>query len=85
MTIRFEIVGGAGPMETAAIMAAIIRIAEEQDWARAFPPARPEQGRWVLSGRPRPVTNPFAHGPSPSAEGWAVAPLSAAKRVWRIA
>lgn len=72
MTIQFEIVGGAGPMETAAIMAALSRIAEEQAWAAAFPPGRPAQGRWVLSGRPARVTNPFTHRQAPAAEGWAV-------------
>ena len=32
MSVEFEIVGGAGPRETAAIMAALVRIAEEQSW-----------------------------------------------------
>lgn len=71
--LRVEIVGGAGPREAAAIMAALSRIAEEQAWAVSFPTPRPEQGSWVLSGRPSPVENPFLHRRPPAARGWAVA------------
>lgn len=70
MNVEFEIVGGAGPRETAAIMAALVRLAEEQAWASSFPDARPEQGAWVLSGRPAPVGNPFVHREAPQAQGW---------------
>lgn len=72
MTMRFEVVGGAGPQETAAIMAALARVFEEQVAAAAVPPMRPSQGRWVLSGRPRPVSGPQTARPSPAADGWSV-------------
>ena len=73
MSIEFEIVGGAGHRETAAIMAALLRLAEEQSWAASFPDPRPEQGSWVLSGRPTPVGNPFTHRQAPPTEGWSPA------------
>jgi hypothetical protein len=72
MRIEFEIVGGAGPRETAAIMAALARLGEEQAWASSFPEARPEQGSWVLSGRPTPVGNPFLQRQAPVAQGWSL-------------
>ena len=72
MNLEFEIIGGAGPRETAAIMAALVRLAEEQAWAASFPEARPVQGAWVLSGRPSPVENPFLHRRAPAAPGWSV-------------
>jgi len=55
-----EVTGGAGPMETAAILAAVSRLVEEQLAAAAVPPERPSQSHWVLSGRPRPVQVPFS-------------------------
>lgn len=73
MKVEFEIVGGAGPRKTAAIMAALLRLAEEQAWAASFPDPRPEQGSWVLSGRPAPVENPFLHRTAPAAQGWSFA------------
>ena len=72
MNLEFEIIGGAGPRETAAIMAALVRLAEEQAWAASFPESRPMQGSWVLSGRPAPVENPFLHRTAPAAKGWGV-------------
>ena len=72
MNIEFEIAGGAGPRETAAIMAALIRLAEERSWAASFPDPRPEQGSWVLSGRPATVGNPFLNRQAPAAEGWSL-------------
>ena len=66
-----EIVGGAGPMETAAILAAMARLVEEQLAAAAVPPQPPAQGMWVLSGRPLPVQPPFTRS-SPAATGWSV-------------
>ena len=72
MNLEFEIVGGAGPRDTAAIMAALVRLAEEQAWAAGFPEARPVQGSWVLSGRPAPVENPFLHRRAPAGQGWSV-------------
>jgi len=70
--ISVEVTGGAGPMETAAILAAVARLVEEQLAAAAIPPERPDQTRWVLSGRPRPVQSPFSARPSPVASGWSV-------------
>ena len=72
MNVEFEIVGGAGPRETAAIMAALLRLAEEEAWAASFPDPRPEQGSWVLSGRPGPVGNPFFHREPPVSAGWSM-------------
>ena len=49
----FEIVGGAGPAETAAILAVISHVATEEAAARAIPSQRPRQSSWVLAWRPR--------------------------------
>jgi hypothetical protein len=72
MSPEIEITGGAGPMETAAILAAVARLVEEEAAALAAPPERPGRGLWVLSGRPRPVQPPFAARPTPAAPGWSV-------------
>ena len=72
MSPEIEITGGAGPMETAAILAAVVRLVEEEAEALAAPPQRPGRGLWVLSGRPRPVQAPFAARPTPAAQGWSV-------------
>jgi len=49
--MNIEITGGAGPYEAAAIVAAIARIADEQEAAAADPPARPQQSAWVSALR----------------------------------
>ena len=67
-----EVRGGAGPMETAAILAAVARLVEEQLAAAAVPPQRPDPGLWVLSGRPRPPQQPVRTRPTPAASGWSV-------------
>ena len=72
MSLEFEIVGRAGPRETAAIMAALVRLCEEQACAKSFPEARPVQGSWVLSGRPAWVEKPFLHRRAPAGRGWSV-------------
>ena len=72
MSFCFEVVGGAGERETAAILAALTRLSEEQALVEAAPPERPSPGRWVQGGRPAPVTNPFVHRPAPATEGWSV-------------
>lgn len=72
MSMCMEIAGGAGPRETAAILAALGRLAEERTAAGSVPPQRPSPGRWVDSGRPRPIANPFVHQPVPAPEGWSV-------------
>ncbi|MFQ5553742.1 MAG: hypothetical protein ACE5GC_00050 [Acidimicrobiia bacterium] len=48
-----EITGGAGPRETAAIVAAVGLLLEEESaaWATPDPPSR--QSAWVLAWRPR--------------------------------
>jgi hypothetical protein len=54
-----RISGGAGPHETAAIMAVVSHIATEEAAAAATPPQRPRQSAWVLAWRPRPATIPL--------------------------
>ena len=45
--MRYEIKGGAGPYEAAAIVAAIARIIEQQEAAAAEPRLSPRQSAWV--------------------------------------
>lgn len=80
MSMCFEIAGGAGARETAAILAALSRLAEEQTLFAAVPPERPSRGRWVQSGRPAQVANPFVHRPAPSPGGWSVGSEEAGDR-----
>jgi hypothetical protein len=70
MTIEFG--DGIGPLETAAVLAALARFWEELSIAAAIPPAPLTQGRWVTSGRPRPVTPPTSPRPTPTINGWGV-------------
>jgi len=70
---RVEIVGGADPLSAAAIVAAVMRLAEEQAWAASVPPASPAQTPWVLSTRPRPVQPVMPSRPAPTTLGWSVA------------
>ncbi len=72
MSPEIKIAGGAGPMEAAAILAAVARLVEEEWEALAAPPQRPDRGLWALSGRPRPVQAPFVARPTPAASGWSV-------------
>lgn len=55
----FQIAGGAGPEETAAIMAVISHLLAEDAAARATPSQRPRQSAWVLAWRPRPSMPPL--------------------------
>ena len=55
MPDMFEIRGGAGPFEAAAVMAAVLTLLEEQEAAAAEPTRRLSPGAWVMAGRPRPV------------------------------
>lgn len=48
-----EIVGGAGPEETAAIMTVVAQLANDEATAMATPVQRPRQSSWVLAWRPR--------------------------------
>ena len=68
---RVEIGGSPGPLEAAAIVAAVARLVEEQIVMASEPPPRPGPGLWVLSGRPRPVDPPFARS-APVSPGWSV-------------
>ena len=72
MTSGIEITGGADPLTTAAIMAAIIRLDEEQAAVMATPPERLAQGMWVLSTRPRPIQPLPTTRAAPTALGWSV-------------
>lgn len=54
-----RITGGAGPHETAAIMAVVSHLASEEAVAAATPSQRPRQSAWVLAWRPRPATIPL--------------------------
>ena len=54
-----HITGGAGPHETAAIMAVVSHIASEEAAAAATPPQRPRQSAWVLAWRPRQAAIPL--------------------------
>lgn len=47
--MRYEIIGGAGPYEAAAIAAVIARITEEELAAAAQPRPRPQQSAWVTA------------------------------------
>ena len=58
-TANVEITGGAGPEETAAIMAVIGHLAEEEAAARAVPSQPPRQSPWVLAWRPRQNPTPL--------------------------
>lgn len=71
MTDSVEVSGGADPLVTAAILAAVARLEEERAELAAIPPRRPSRGRWVLSGRPRDTAPPVAR-PAPASEGWSV-------------
>jgi hypothetical protein len=72
VTRETEVAGGADPLVTAAILAAVARLEEERAALAAIPPKRPLKGRWVLSGRPREAALPITR-PVPVAEGWSVA------------
>ena len=61
MTDDFQITGGAGPMETAAILAAVARVLQDEATRSAQPSSAPQQSGWVLAWRPREV-----HAPLPS-------------------
>ncbi|HSF86145.1 MAG TPA: hypothetical protein VLG28_10910 [Acidimicrobiia bacterium] len=69
---RYEIRGGAGPEVTAAIVAVISHVLEQEATAKASPLRRPRQSPWVLAGRPREAPAPL---PSHTfdAPGWSEA------------
>lgn len=47
--MRYEITGGAGPYEAAAISAVLAYITSEQLAIAADPPPRPQQSAWVTA------------------------------------
>ena len=72
MSENVEVAGGADPLVTAAILAAVTRLEEERAALQAVPRKPPSRGRWVLSGRPREVAPPIVR-PAPDTDGWSVA------------
>lgn len=71
MSAQVEVAGGADPLVTAAILAAVVRLEEERAALASIPPQRPSKGRWVLSGRPREAAPPIVR-PTPMSDGWSV-------------
>ena len=75
MRDQVQISGGAGPMETAAILAAVARLLQDEAQQAAVPVSAPQQSGWVLAWRPR-----EAHAPLPSHTydrvGWAETPVN---------
>ena len=59
MTDRIEIVGGAGPAEAAAIVAAISHVLELEQAALASPPIGNRPPAWVRAGLPRDSDDPL--------------------------
>lgn len=57
--MKFEVSGGAGPVETAAIAAVINAILEQESLVLATPAQSPRQSSWVLAWRPRDVPAPL--------------------------
>ena len=57
-TPEIEIIGGAGPYEAAAILAAIDAALTEELNARAIPSYPATPGAWTMSGRPQVVQGP---------------------------
>jgi hypothetical protein len=66
--LKMEIIGGAGPYEAAAIMAAIDAALTEELAAEAIPSQPATPGAWAMSGRPQVVLGPKTsfQGLSPS-------------------
>ncbi|MDX2467009.1 MAG: hypothetical protein QNL12_06830 [Acidimicrobiia bacterium] len=59
MSGRFEITGGAGHEETAAVAAVIAALVEEESAQRDHPAEAPRQSSWVLAWRPRDTPTPL--------------------------
>ena len=55
---KVEIIGGAGPYEAAAIMAAIDAALTEELNTQAIPDQPATPGSWAMSGRPQVVLGP---------------------------
>ncbi len=67
--LKVEIIGGAGPYEAAAILAAIDAALTEELNALATPSHPAIPGAWAMSGRPQVVL-----GPKPSFQGLSPTP-----------
>lgn len=70
--MRVEEGGAIGPLEAAAVLAVLTRFEEEQAILRSIAPQPLRQSRWVNSGRPRPVTPPFATRQAAGVIGWGI-------------
>ncbi len=66
---QFEVRGGAGPYEVAAIVAAVNRVLAEEEVKAVRPPPR-RQHPWVLIGRMRQPPPPLYTAPVGAADGW---------------
>lgn len=70
--MRVDEGGAIGPLEAAAVLAALARFEEEQEILRSIAPQPLRQSRWVMSGRPRPVAPPFTPRPAAGGPGWGI-------------
>lgn len=70
--MRVDEGGAIGPLEAAAVLAALARFEEEQAILRSIAPQPLRQSRWVMSGRPRPVAPPFTTRSAAGATGWGI-------------
>lgn len=57
--MKFEISGRPSHEETAAILAVIHAVVDEEAKAMATPPQSPRQSSWVLAWRPRDIPAPL--------------------------
>jgi hypothetical protein len=56
VTERLSIKGGAGPMEAAAIIAAVMHLLDSESAERAQPPVPSSAPAWVRMARPAPFS-----------------------------
>lgn len=70
--MRVDEGGSIGPLEAAAVLAALARFEEEQAILRSIAPQPLRQSRWVMSGRPRPVAPPFTTRQAAGGPGWGI-------------
>ncbi len=66
---HYEVRGGAGPYEVAAIVTAVTRVVAEEQVKGVRPPPR-RQHPWVLVGRIRQPPPPLYTAPVGAADGW---------------
>jgi hypothetical protein len=58
MDTELDIVGGAGPLEAAAIAAVVQQVRAEEELAASLPSTRRLESPWVLSARNEPPIRP---------------------------